>query len=226
MRGCSLLLFALLMAVVAAGYQPDVFRLHVLFDQVNRLQEGDDVIFETQSIGVVENLTYAKTGYFKVTLAIDKNFEADISEYSRFIIVENPKMSGKKVVRVIRTRLGGEPLKNGTTIEGSDKYSVFFEDMAGDIRDGVDFLKKGMNEFSEDLKGLSESEQMKALRKEIKRLTEAMAKAKKETREKIINEILPLIKRDMEKLRERLRKFDREDEMTPLDDEIKKINRI
>ena len=226
MRKFGVILFALLWAIISAGYQPDAFRVHVLFDQVNKLQEGDGVVLKAQTIGFVENFIYAKEGHFKVTLAIDKGFETDISEYSRFIIVEDPTVTGKKAVRVIQTRLGGKSLKNGTTIEGSDKYSVFFEDMAGDIRDGVDFLKKGMIEFSEGLKGLSENEQIKALRKEIKRLTEVMAKAKNETREKIINEVLPLLKRDMEKLREQLRKFGREDEMAPLDNEMKKISHV
>jgi hypothetical protein len=226
MRRFSVVLFVFLWAIISAGYQPDAFRVHVLFDQIYKLQEGDGVVLDAQPIGFIENIRYVREGHFKVTLAIGKGFEADISEYSRFIIVEDPLSAGKKAMRVIQTRHDGKPLKNGATIKGSDKYSVFFEDMTGDIRDGVDFLKKSMNEFSAGLKGLSENEQMKALKKEIKRFAEVMAKTKNETREKIVNEVLPLLKRDMEKLREQLRKFGREDEMAPIDDEMKKISHI
>jgi ABC-type transporter Mla subunit MlaD len=222
----SAVLFVLLWTVIAVGYQPDPFRVHVQFDNVSKLQEGNGVVLKTETIGFVESLGYVKEGYFKVTLAIDNDRKSVISEYTRFIIVEDPLAADKKAVRLIQTRRGGKLLKNGATVEGSDKYSVLFEDMTGDIRDGVDFLKKGMNEFSEEIKNLSENEQMKALRREIRRLSESMVKAKKETQEKIKNEILPLLKRDMEKLREQLRKFGREEEMEPLDNEMKKISHI
>jgi hypothetical protein len=224
MRKTGLILLVSLWGIISAAYRPDVFHVHVHFDSVYKLQDGDGVVLETETIGFVESLTYLKEGYFKASLAIDKDFKSVITEYTRFIIVEDPMAAGKKAVRVIQTRRGGKLLENGAIVEGSDKYSVLFEDMTGDIRDGVDILKKGMNEFSEEIKSLSENEQMKALGKEIKRLAEAMGKAKKETREKIINEILPLLKRDVEKLRERLREFGREEEMTPLDNEMKKIS--
>ena len=44
MRRFGVILIVLLWAIVAAGYQPEVFRVHVLFDQVYKLREGDGVV--------------------------------------------------------------------------------------------------------------------------------------------------------------------------------------
>jgi hypothetical protein len=227
MRKVSVISVILLWTVVAAAYNnTDGFRIHVKFDQIYKLQEGDPIVSDTKTIGMVARLAYVKEGYFKVTLAIDKEFEAKLSEYSRFIIVKDPGASEKRTVRVVQIRRGGKPLEHGEFIEGSDKYAVLFEQMAGDVQDGVEYLKKGANELSEEFKDLAENEKLEALQKELQKLAEAMKKATKETQEKIQEEILPRLKKEMEKLREQLRKRGREDEMAPLDDEMKKIHSI
>jgi ABC-type transporter Mla subunit MlaD len=226
MRKASVILLTLLWAVVAVGYQPDMFRIHVQFEHIYKLQEGNRVVSATKTIGVVKRLAYVKEGYFKATLAIENGCEADISEYSRFIIIDDPDVTDKRAVRVIQIRRGGKPIENGTLIEGSDKYSVLFEQMTGDMRDGVDVLKKAANELSEEFKDLAEDEKVEALKKELQQLAEAMKKATKETQDKIQKEILPQLKKEMEKLRDQLRNLGRENEMVPLDDEMKKIHSI
>jgi len=226
MRYIGMLFFILLWTMAAFASQSTVLNVHVRFEQVFRLQQGDRVLNAAQPIGYVKMIAYLPEGYFNVTLAVDGGFASDISEYSRFVIVNDPWVNDRKAIRVVQTREGGNPLKNGAWVEGSDKYSVFFDDMKGDIQDGVDDLKKGMNEFSEEIQGLSENEKVKALKKEMERLAEAMRDASKEIQEKLRKEILPLLKQDLEKLREQLRKFGREEEMKPLDEEMKKISHV
>ena len=226
MRYISSLFFILLWTTAAFASQAAVLHIHVRFEQIFKLQQEDRVLSEAQPIGHVKTIAYLPEGYFNVTLAVDGGFAPDISEYSRFVIVKDPWAGDRKAVRVVQTRDGGSPLKNGAWVEGSDKYSVFFDDMKGDIQDGVDYLKKSMNEFSEEIQGLSENEKVKALKKEMERLAEAMRDASEESREKLRKEILPLLKQDLEKLREQLRKFGREEEMKPLDDDMKKISHV
>jgi hypothetical protein len=212
--------------VAVAADDLDGFFLHVQFDQIYKLQEGDRVISGESTVGMVKRLVYEKEGYFKVTLRIDKGFEVELSEYSRFIVTNDPKVTDKRAVKVIQIRRGGKLIENGAFVEGSDKYSVLLEQMAGDVWDGVDSLKKAANDFSEELKDLSENEKVQVLKKELQQLAEAMKKGTKATRDKIQKQILPPLKKEMEKLREQLRNLGREDEMVPLDDEIKKIRRI
>ena len=62
----------------------------------------------------------------------------------------------------------------------------------------------------------SENEEVEELEEELQELIEEMKKLGKEAREKFRKEILPGIKEEMEKLREKLRKWqDEEDESEP-----------
>lgn len=226
MRTYHWILVVCLGLLLGAGNQPDMLRIHVAFDGVDRLQEGDDVVLDAQPVGYVEKLAYVQDGFFRVTLSIDKTFAPQLSENSRFIISDHTGETGKKTVRIVQTRSGGRPLASGSTVKGSDKYAVMLEKIRGDIQDSVDFLKREMDAFAEEIRRLSEDEKIKALEMEMKRIARAMKEASRETREKIEKEIVPLMKKEMEALRERLRENGREEEMAPLDQEMQRILRI
>lgn len=226
MRLCHWILPVCLCVLLGAGAPPDMVRIHVEFDRIDRLQEGDAVVKDQQSVGHVESVEYVDSGFFRATLAIDKTYAAEITEHSRFMITEDPVTLEKKRVKIVQTRTGGKPLANGATVQGSDKYAVLLESIRGEIQDSVDFLKQEVDAFSKDLNRLNPDEKVKALKMEMERIARTMQQATRETREKIEKEVLPLLKKEMEDLREQLRRFDREEEMAPLDQEMKQINRI
>ena len=59
---------------------------------------------------------------------------------------------------------------------------------------------------------ISQTEEYKKLEKELKDLVEEMKRLEKDVKEKLRKEILPLIRREIEKLRKQLREFHLEDD--------------
>jgi ABC-type transporter Mla subunit MlaD len=222
----TMLLIFLWATTVFAADQADSFQVHVRFEQVFGLHQGDGVIFQDKSVGFVKTVTYGSDGYFTATLGIDKCLAKRISAESLFIIIEDPLTADRKAVMIFQAAAGGPALKDGATVQGSDKYEVMLEAVKKNLESGIDFLQKGMSAFSKELKNLPENEKVKALNEELKRLSNAMQRATKETQEKIRQEILPSLKKELEALRRELQHFDKEDEMAPLENEMKKIERI
>ncbi|MEJ2098110.1 MAG: hypothetical protein P8Y38_13530 [Deltaproteobacteria bacterium] len=222
----TMLLMLLWATTVFAANQADSFQVHVRFEQVFGLHQGDRVIFQEKSAGFVKTVTHGSDGYFTATLGIDKCLAKGISTDSRFIIIEDPLAAERKAVRIVQAAADGTVLEDGATVAGSDKYEVMLEAVEKNLASGIDFLQEGMSAFSKELKNLPENEKVKALNEELKRLSKAMQRATKEAQEKIRQEILPSLKKELDALRKELRQFGKEDEMAPLEDEMKKIERI
>ncbi|MDY7036355.1 MAG: hypothetical protein SV375_09390 [Thermodesulfobacteriota bacterium] len=65
---------------------------------------------------------------------------------------------------------------------------------------------------------ISQTEEYRKLEKELKDLVEEMKRLEKDVKEKLRIEILPLIRREIEKLRKQLRKFHLEDDKSKDED--------
>jgi hypothetical protein len=220
------LILIIILGVALTGFTFGSAGIHVRFDTINGLVAKDQVVFDGTSIGRVKKIKYGDNGIFSVSLSIKKDFKVFLTEYSRFTIADDPQDNDKKAMEMILTRMGGAPLKNGSSVDGSSKYQVLLEMMKYDASEGIDYLNKEFQRFSDDLKSLSEHEQVKELEKQIARLGQELKKASRETREKIISDIIPKLEEEVEALRERLEAMDREEEVEPLEKEIEKIKTI
>ena len=127
-----------------------------------------------------------------------KDFKDFLTEYSRFTITDDPRDESRKAVEMILTHMGGPPLKNGSTVDGSSKYQVLLEMMKDDARDGVKYLKKEYQRFSNELKSLSENEKIRELMDQMARLATELKEASRETRDKITSEIIPMLEKEIE----------------------------
>ncbi|MEN8245959.1 MAG: MlaD family protein [Thermodesulfobacteriota bacterium] len=220
------LIIVVIMAMVLTGFSFGTAAIHVRFDDINGLVARDRVVFDGTGIGKVKKITYGDDGLFLVSLSIDKEFKAFLTEYSRFTITEDPRDNDRKAVEMLLTHMGGEPLKNGSSVEGSSKYEVLLEMMKDDARDGVEFLKKEYQRFSKDLKSLSEHEKVKELMEQMARLEKELKKASQETRDKITSEIIPMLEEEIKELRKELEALGREEEVEPLEKKLEKIKYI
>jgi hypothetical protein len=224
MRKQLLVIFVL--AAVMTGFSFGTPGLHVRFENVSGLVAKDRVLFDGAAIGSVEKITYGDDGIFTVSLSIGHDFKEFLTEYSRFVITGNPRDSDRKAVEMILIRMGGDPLKENATVEGSGRYQVLLEMMQDDAREGVEFLQKEVQRFSRDLKSLSEHEKVKELKEQMVRLEKELKKTTRETREKITAEIIPMLEKEIQELREELEALGREDEVEPLEKELEKIKYI
>jgi hypothetical protein len=220
------LVIAVIMGAVLTGFTFGTAAVHVRFDSINGLVAKDRVVFDGAAIGKVKKIKYGDDGIFWVSLSIEKDFRDFLTEYSRFTITEDPRDSSRKAVEMILTHMGGAPLKNGSSVDGSSKYQVLLEMMKDDAKDGVKYLKKEYQRFSNELKSLSENEKVRELMDQMVRLEEELKEASRETRDKITSEIIPMLEKEIEALRKELEALGREEEVEPLEKELDKIKYI
>ena len=214
------------MGITLTGFSFGSTAIHVRFDNAGGLVAKDRVVFDGTVIGKVKKIKYGDDGIFLVSLSIEKDFRDFLTEYSRFTITDDPRDDSRRAVEMILTQMGGAPLKNGSSVDGSNKYQVLLEMMKDDAMHGVEYLRKEYQRFSKELKSLSESEKVKELMTQMDRLEEELKEASRETRDKITSEIIPMLEKEIEELRKELEALGREKEVEPLEKELEKIKYI
>ncbi len=208
------------------GCKESILHLKIRFDKIQGLQKDDRVIFEQNQIGTVADVFFSNEGFYTVDILIKKNFANAATEHSKFFIISDPQNKGKKAIEMIQTKRDGSSLKNNTIVEGSTETSAFLNQLLDEMANEFEGFKKQFEEFSEELRGIPESEEFKKLEDELKRFAKEMEQSGKAVREKIQKEVLPRLKEELKKLKERLQKFGREDELKPLEIEMDKMNKI
>ena len=216
-------LVLLLLPLISIGCKADNLNLTIRYDHVQGLQKGDPVIFEQKPVGTVTGVSYRDNGDYLVSVVIKKDSNAVATEHTRFFIADDPVRQGHKAVEVAQIRPGGSFLKNQATVEGSTRASVFFDQIKGGFEKGFDGLKQKFGQFSKELSKVSESEAFKKLENELKDLAGEIEQSGKAAREEIEQQWLPRFKQELEKLKKRLRKLGREDELKPLEIELERI---
>ena len=200
--------------------------INVTFDHVSGLTEADRVVFEGNTIGAVQDVSYNQDGSYTVQVRIEKNFENAVTQYSHFRIVPDPKLSDHKAVMVVLDQSGGTPLKSGATIAGDPEGDDFFTQLQDDLASGFAFFEKQIDQFDHDVRQYPQSEEYRQLKKSLEDLGAEIESKGKETRERIKKEWLPKIQHELDKLREKLKQSGKEDELAPLEKEVDRIRKI
>jgi hypothetical protein len=167
-------------------------------------------------------VSYGKDGTYTVGISIKKNFLNAATGCSKFYIVDDHQTTGKKAVEVEQIRKGETPLENGSTVEGSKKYSVVFEQLAMDIEKALEYLKKEFDDYQGEIESIPESEEYQKLKRELSELVKQLRESGAATGEKIRKELIPFLIQELEKLKEKLRKFENKEEKEPFEIEQKK----
>jgi len=220
------IMILMIVSIIGLGCEAENLNLFIRFDHIDGLKSNDSVIFETNRIGKVDEVTYTKKGDYLVELMIHKAYMNAATENVRFFIVSDPKNNGRSVVEMIQILKGGKQLQNNTVLEGSSKSSAIFERLEKDLEKGMESVRKEFNEFAEELKKIPDSEAFKKLEDELVNLYEKMKQSGKEVREKIQKEILPLLEQELENLKKRLQEKGQEDELKPLEIKMEEIRKI
>ena len=216
----------MIVSIIGLGCEAENLNLFIRFDHIDGLKSNDSVIFETNRIGKVDEVTYTKKGDYLVELMIHKAYMNEVTEHVRFFIVSDPQYNGRSVVEMIQILKGGKPLQNNTVLEGSNKSSAIIERLEKDLEKGMESFRKELNEFAEELKKIPDSEAFKKLEDELADIYEKMKQSGKEVREMIQKEILPRLEQELENLRKRLHEKGREDELKPLEIKMEEIRKI
>jgi paraquat-inducible protein B len=197
--------------------------LKIRFDQIEGLQSDNRVIFDSNDVGRVTRVFYAKEGHYLVDVIIKEDFANAATEDSRFYIIDDPQAAGQKAVEMLQIRKGGAPLADGSTVEGSTQSTAVYQKMLENFEKQTGKLGKQLQQLFDDLRKLPESDEVKQLQKDLEELGQEMEKAGKAARDKIQNEVVPLIKEELERLKKRLENFGREKEVDPLEKQLEKL---
>ncbi len=212
--------------MVGLGCEAENLNLFIRFDHIDGLKSDDSLIFETNRIGKVDEVTYTNKGDYLVELMIYKPYANAATEHARFFIISDPQKNGRSAVEMIQILKGGRLLQNNTVLEGSDKSSVIIERLGIDLEKGMESFRKEFNEFADELKKIPESEAFKKLEDELVNLYEKMKQSGKEVREMIQKEILPRLEQELENLKKRFHEKGKEDELKPLEIKMEEIKKI
>jgi gas vesicle protein len=215
-----------MISMIGLGCEAENLNLFIRFDHIDGLKSDDSLIFETNRIGKVDEVTYTKKGDYLVELMIYKAYANSATGHARFYIISDPQNNGRSAVEMIQILKGGRPLQNNAVLDGSDKSSVIIERLGKDLEKGMEGLRKEFNEFAEELKKIPDSEAIKKLEDELENLYEKMKQSGKEGREMIQKEILPRLEQELENLKKRFHEKGKEDELKPLEIKIEEIKRI
>ncbi|MGD8880913.1 MAG: hypothetical protein PVI82_03415 [Desulfobacterales bacterium] len=197
--------------------------LKIRFDQIQGLQSDNRVIFESNHVGRVTRVFYAKEGHYLVDLIIEEDFANAATEDSRFYIIDDPQAAEKKAVEILQIRKGGTPLADGSMVEGATRPAAVDQKMLENFDKQTGKLGEKLQQFFENLKKLPESDEVKQLQKDLEELGREMEKAGKAVRDKMQTEVMPLIKEELERLKKRLENFGREKEVEPLEEQLEKL---
>jgi hypothetical protein len=211
--------------MLSACWSRDI-QINLTFDRLSGLAKDDRVVFEDNAIGDVQAVMYNPDGSYTVQARIEKNFEYAVTQYSHFRIVQDPRISDHKAVMVVVDQSGGTPLKSGVTIAGDSEENDFLEQLQKDLAEGFEFFKEQIDKIDRDVREYPQSEEYRQLKKSLEDLAAEIERKEKQTREKIKREWLPKIQSELDKLREKLKQYGREEELEPLEKEVERIRRI
>ena len=221
----KIFLLLIISSVILGCYAGDL-NLKIRFAQTEGLRANDRIIFEKNHIGKVDAISYSEGGDYIADVKIDKGFKKAVTEHSRFFIINDPAEKGRKAIEMIKVAAGGVPLVKGAMIEGSTRFSLLLGLMEEDLDKTMAELGRKINKVSDDIKQIPESIEIKKLEHYLNQLIEKMKKAGRTFREKIQNELLPRLQKEIEKLKERLKKFGREKEVEPLEVKMEELRKI
>jgi len=215
----------IILLVIVGCYSKDL-NLKIRFAQTEGLRADDRIIFEKNCIGKVGTISHTEGGDYIADVKIDKGFIKAVTEHSRFFIINDPSEKGRKAIEMIKVAEGGAPLEKGSIIEGSTRFALLLSLMGEDFGKAMSELGSKIHEVSDEIKQIPESREIKELEHYLNELKEKMKKAGSAFREKIQKEVLPWLQKEIEKLKERLRKFGREKEVEPLEVKMKELRKI
>ncbi len=221
----KIFLLLILSSVMLGCYNKDL-NFKIRFVQTEGLRADDRIIFAKNHIGNVDAISYSEGGGYIADVKIDKGFKKAVTENSRFFIINDPSEKGRKAIEMVKVAEGGAPLVKGAIIDGSTRFALLLGQMEEGFGKTMSETSRKINKLADEVKQIPESIEIKKLEYYLKQLKEKMKKSGKEFREKIQNELLPWIQKEIENLKERLRKFGREKEVDPLEVKMEELRKI
>jgi hypothetical protein len=201
-------------------------RLTVLYDQTDELKAGDRVIWQEQTIGVVQNVEAGATGRVAAQLQIKGDFREKVTDESRFLIQADPQHYSQKHIEMINLVEGGKPLPNGAEVEGSTYLSLQVERGSRGLAAWSQLLLQELERWQKELNQLPEEEWYQELERQIDYWLSEMGQAGVETRRYFREEVLPRLEEAVRELEKRLRELGKKNEAEILNIKLEELKQL
>jgi ABC-type transporter Mla subunit MlaD len=197
-----------LLLLVGCGDQGLHLKVH--YRDTTGLALGSPVIKSAAAIGSVESIEADPRGGDLVGIEIKRPFAPMATAGSRFYLVEQPGNPGRKQIEIEKSEPGGPVLAEGSTIEGSERFSGLppFGELFRHFGDGLKGLRGQLEQFQDELRKAPDSAEAKRLQEEWRRLTDELQKAQAQAEESFKKDLLPKLEQEMDRLREQLKEYE------------------
>ncbi|MBI9089086.1 MAG: MCE family protein [Desulfobacterium sp.] len=193
----------------------------VTFEDINGLKVGDPVLVDKIQVGRVTAVSPPGNGTYAVSVEIDSDFKAFMTEHAIFRLKPPAATPGQTVLMVTQAAPGGTPLQKGAIVQGAEAPSLpGISGISGMLKQ----LETGFEQFMDQVGKIPESEEYKELESAMDTLAKEMKASGKEVRETLKNEILPKLRKDLEMLKKRLE--DRGQAVEPLEKKLDTLRDI
>ncbi|SLM29724.1 conserved hypothetical protein [Desulfamplus magnetovallimortis] len=195
----------------------------LLFPAIDGLKKGDFLIFEKNSIGKVTEVIYTEQGEYLVSIDVEKNFDAALTEFSRFEIVNSPLNDSSMAIVMTLEEKGGTPLERGVAVKAEKPASMVSLDRVTPL---FKKIENSFDNFVNNLKGIPESESFRAVEDKIDELRQEMKNSGKEIQDNIRNNIIPKLEKQIEELKKKFKEKGEPEKVEPLEKKLKELQDV
>jgi len=158
-----------------------------------------------------------------VDVTVEDQFSALPKDSSTFYIDSDPLAAGRKAIKIIQIKQGGNMVKKNAVVDGQPKYAAIYGQIADKFRKNIQELESGLTDFFKDLQNLSENEQIKRIERQLDEILAEIGNLSQEMKHKLETEVLPRIKEHIEDLRRRLKENGSQDKLEPVEEKLETI---
>ncbi|MBW1981155.1 MAG: hypothetical protein JRJ12_08020 [Deltaproteobacteria bacterium] len=200
--------------------------MRILYPYVDGLAVADPVLWHGQKIGEVRRIEDYGRGPIAVTVAIDRDYRAQITKQSRFLLQYDPGRPGRKAVQMIQLAEAGEPLPAGAEIPGSTEFSLKLEQSRHEFNSLLGQLMDEIVNWQQQIQAIPVEEWYRQFQQELEQWLTELKRAGEVTRRRFRREILPRLEKIWKDLQNRLRQQGRSKEVEIIEVQMKELRQI
>ncbi|MCF8078078.1 MAG: hypothetical protein K9K88_02240 [Desulfobacterales bacterium] len=186
--------------------------------------KNDPVFFEKTAIGRVNDIQYTDAGHFLVEVSIEDQFSSWPTTSSTFTIDANPDAAGGKAVRIIAGPAGGEKIAKHAVVRGESKYAALYQKMITDFLAGAKGVNAEIARLLQKIQEFPTDEQIDQLESQLDRILAEIENMGAGMKQKLEQEILPLLQEKIEQLRRLLEKTGKEEKLDRVEEKMQKLS--
>jgi len=177
----------------------------IRFAEVRGLQAGAPLLLDKQAVGKVLGVEKTADGQL-VNVSVDHNFLRAATDESKFFLDDVGDGSGSPRIVIEQSSPGGKAIPAGAVVQGEDPgpFGIPFAHIMRQLSGALRSFKDQAERFRQDFDNIPDSDEAGKLRDEWKRLMEEIERSRDTAENKLYEEVLPKLQKDLEELRRKL----------------------